>query len=442
MHSHAVQRAKVRVEDGLSLVGRKTVVSDQELSLAEEAGSHLPVTIHVKEELLDLVETHAHANLPRMHALVKALAPWRPVRLARRLALGYPGGTPTSREGHMRRWLLALSTTVLVVVVLAGIRPVGAQSFYEGKTVRIIVGLAPGGGFDTYARVIARHIGRHVPGNPAFIVENMTGAGSLIAANHVYKVAKPDGLTIGKFNGSLMLGQVLGQAGIEFDARKFEFIGAAVKEDVVCSLTKASGITSLEKWAASKTPVKLGGIALGASPDNSGRVLKAALGLPVQVVSGYRGTAEIRLAVDSGELAGACWSWESMRATWRAALDAGEVIPVLQVTGRPFPDLPSVPLAVNLAKSDEARRLIEIGLQNSGAFARPFVLPPGTPKDRVRILRRALQETLKDPAFVAEAEKARLTADPVTGEDLEKMVAELFALDADLLAKLKNILLN
>ena len=342
----------------------------------------------------------------------------------------------------MPRSLLVLSTIVLVFAPLAGHRQAAGQSFFEGKTVRIVVGLAPGGGFDTYARVIARHIGRHVPGNPAFIVENMTGAGSLIAANHTYRVAKPDGLTIGKFNGSLMLGQVLGQPGIEFDARKFEFIGAAVKEDVVCSFTKASGITSVDKWSSSKSPVKLGGVAPGASPDNSGRILRAALGLPVQVVTGYRGTAEIRLAVDSGELAGACWSWESMRATWRSALDAGEVIPVLQATGRPFPDLPSVPLAVGLAKSPEARRLIEVGLQNSGAFARPFVLPPGTPKERVQVLRRAFQETLKDPAFVAEAEKAKLTADPVTGEELEKMVSELFTIDAALVAKLKEVLLN
>jgi tripartite-type tricarboxylate transporter receptor subunit TctC len=341
----------------------------------------------------------------------------------------------------MHSWLLALSTTLIALASL-GTRPAEAQSFFEGKTVRVIVGLAPGGGFDTYARMIARHMGKHVPGNPTFIVENMAGAGSLIAANHVYKVAKPDGLTVGKFNGSLMLGQVLGQAGVEFDARKFEFIGAAVKEDVVCSLTKASGITTAEKWMAAKAPVKLGGVAPGASPDNSGRVLKAVLGLPIQVVSGYRGTAEIRLAVDGGELAGACWSWESMRATWRGPLEAGDVVPVVQATGKPFPDLPNVPLAINLAKSDEARRLIQVGLQNTGAFARPFVLPPGTPKERVQVLRRAFQETLKDPAFLAEAQKAKLTLDPVGGDELEKMVGELFTLDPTLLAKLKVILYN
>lgn len=332
---------------------------------------------------------------------------------------------------------------VLVVLILAGTgRPAAAQSFYEGKTIRIIVGLAPGGGFDTYARVIARHMGKHVPGNPTLVVENMPGAGSLIAANHIYKVAKPDGLTVAKFNGPLMMGQVLGQPGIEFDARKFEFIGAAVTEDVACALTKASGITTVEKWMASPTPVKIGSIAPGTSPENTARILKATLGLPIQLVSGYKGTAEIRLAAEGGEVAGACWSWESMRATWRNGLEAGDVIPVLQVTARPFPDLPKVPLAIDLAKTDEARRLIAVGVQNAASFARPFVLPPGTPKDRVQVLRRAFQDTLKDSAFLAEAEKAKLTIGPVTGEELERMVAELFTLDAGLVAKLKAILQN
>src|SRR5439155_27166691 len=190
----------------------------------------------------------------------------------------------------MTRRLLACSTAV-IVLALGGIADAHAQSIFEGKTVRIIVGLAPGGGFDSYARVIARHMGRHIPGTPTIVVENMTGAGSLISANHVYRVAKPDGLTVGHFNGGLFLGQVLGQPGIEFDARKFELIGAAIKEDSVCALSKASGITSVEKWMASKTPVKLGGVAPGGSPDNNARVLKAALGLPIQLVSGYKGTA-------------------------------------------------------------------------------------------------------------------------------------------------------
>lgn len=337
----------------------------------------------------------------------------------------------------MRR-LLALST--LAIVLAAGGGTARAQSFYEGKTVRLVVGFAPGGGFDTYARVIARHMGRHIAGNPTMVVENMTGAGSLISANHLYRVAKPDGLTIGHFNGALFLGQALGQPGIEFDARKFELIGAPMGEDAVCALTRASGVTSVEQWMASKTPIKLGGVAPGGTPDANARILKAALGLPIQLVSGYKGTAEIRLAASSGEVAGACWSWESMRSTWRSALDSGEVVAVLQTSARPFPDLTRVPLAINLAKTQEARQLIKVGIQNAAAFARPLALPPGTPKDRVLILRKAFQDTLKDPAFLAETEKAKLTLDPSTAEELEKMVAEAFALEPALLAKLKDIL--
>ena len=316
----------------------------------------------------------------------------------------------------------------------------GAAPYYEGKTIRLIVGFSPGGGFDTYSRLIARHLGRQIPGNPAIIVENMVGAGSLISANHLYKVAKPDGLSMAHFSGGLFMGQVLGQPGIEFDARKFEFIGAAVSEDVVCALTKASGITSVEKWMAAKTPVKLGGNSPGVTPDNAARIVRAALGLPIQVVSGHKGTSEIRLAVESGELAGACFSWESLKVTWRSALKAGDLMVVLQVVAKPFPDLPNVPLAINLAKTDEARRLLKLGVQDAAEYARPFVLPPGTPKERVELLRKAFRDTLADKAFLAETEKANLKIEPLTGEELVQMVADLGTLDSAFLAKLKKIL--
>ena len=334
----------------------------------------------------------------------------------------------------MKKQSAALGALAIALASLCG--GAQAQSYYEGKVVRIVVGLAPGGGFDTYARVIGRHIGKHIPGNPTVIVDNMTGAGGIVMMNHLYKVAKPDGLTIGHFNGAV----ILGQQGIEFDARKYEYLGAAVKEDVVCSLTKASGITSIEKWRASKTPVKLGGVAPGQTPDNSARILKAALGLPVQVVSGYKGTSQIRLAAESGEIAGACFSWESMRVTWRKSLETGDAFPVVQIVPKAFPDLPKVPLAIDLAKTDEARRLILVGVQNSSAFARPFALPPGTPKDRVQTLHTAFHAVLKDPAFLAETQKANLSIDPVTGEEMRKLVAEVFALDAATVGKLKDAL--
>jgi tripartite-type tricarboxylate transporter receptor subunit TctC len=337
-----------------------------------------------------------------------------------------------------RRWLRLL--VALTVLGVGGTRSEAQSSVFEGKTIRIVVGFAAGGGFDTYARVISRHMGKHIPGNPTIIVDNLPGAGSLISANQLYRVSKPDGLTIGHLNGGLFLGQVLGQPGIEFDARKFELIGAAVKEDVACAFTKASGITSMEKWMASKTPVKMGGVAPGATPDSTARILKVALGLPIQVVSGYKGTAEIRLAAEGGELSGGCWAWDSIKSTWRRGLDDGAVVPVLQVIAKPFPDLPNVPTAMSFAKTDEARRLIQVGVHYTGAFTRPFVLPPATPKDRVQLLRRAFQETLKDKAFLAEAEKTKLGIDPVTGDELEKMVAEVFTLDPTMVAKLKDVL--
>jgi tripartite-type tricarboxylate transporter receptor subunit TctC len=339
----------------------------------------------------------------------------------------------------MKKKLLSF---VIVIIGLTFIPVIASATapFYEGKTIRIIVGFSPGGGFDTYARVISRHMGKHIPGNPTMIVENMPGAGSLILANHLYRVAKPDGLTIGYFGGALFFNQLMGQPGIEFDALKFEFIGAAMKQGLVYAFTKKSGITSIEKWMTSKTPVKIGGFSPGAYSDNGIRIVKAALGLPTQLISGYKGTAEIRLAAESGELAGGCWGWESMRPTWRHSLETGDVVVVLQGVPKPFPDLPNVPVAINLAKTDEARQLIEVGIHYPSIFDRPFVLPPNTPKDRVQILRKALQETLKDKEFLAETEKAKLDLNPVTGEELEKAVAHLFKIDPAMSAKLKEIL--
>jgi tripartite-type tricarboxylate transporter receptor subunit TctC len=154
-----------------------------------------------------------------------------------------------------RMWFYALT---FLSLILPDFLFAAEANFFQGKTVRIVVGTSPGGGFDVYSRALARHMGNYIPGNPTFLVENISGAGHRIAANHVYKVARPDGLTIGNFFGGLLVGQVLGYSGIEFDAVKFEYIGVPVKDNPVCAFTKASGITSYERWTAAKTPVKLG----------------------------------------------------------------------------------------------------------------------------------------------------------------------------------------
>jgi tripartite-type tricarboxylate transporter receptor subunit TctC len=335
-------------------------------------------------------------------------------------------------------WLLVGAVAALGLAP----RPTGAQEdVYRGKTLRIVVGFSAGGGFDTFARTFARHVSRHLPGGPAVIVENMPGAGSLIAANHVYKVARPDGLTLGHFIGGLFLGQVVGQPGIEFDARKFEFVGAPARDHVVCAMSKASGITSLEKWLAAPKPVKMGGVAPGSStPDNATRAIKAALGLPIQLVTGYKGTADIRLAVEAGELAGTCFNWGSIRATWRKALDAGELSVVLQLAPRSHPELTGVPLVMDFARTDEARRIVEVAIFTDSAVVRSLTLPPGTPKDRVQLLRRAFAATMGDPAFLADAEKAKLEIEPLAGDELERVVERLFKVEPAMVTRLKSIL--
>ena len=318
-----------------------------------------------------------------------------------------------------------------------------AAPFYEGKTIRIVVGLSPGGGYDLWTRMIARHIGKYIPGRPTVIVDNMPGAGSIIAAHHIYKAAKPDGLTIGHVSGNIFLNQLFKQAGIEFDARKYEYIGAPYADEMVVFVTKASGITSMEKWFNAKTPVRFGGQAPGATfSDNIPRILRVALGLPVKPVSGYKGTTEVRLAIESGELDGNCLSWESGKATWGKALQAGDIIPILQVVPKPNPEIPHVPLAISYAKTDEARQLIEMGGHQLPVFARPFMLPPGTPKERVQILRNAFEATMRDKDFLAEVEKTRMTSKPVTYEELEKAIHGIFDLNPAMVDKLKDVLLK
>ncbi len=332
----------------------------------------------------------------------------------------------------------------LTAVLLGGAwtRFVQAQeSFFKGKTIRIVVGFSAGGGYDIYARAIARHMSQHIPGNPTIVVENMPGAASMISANHVYKVAKPDGLTIGHFIGGLFLQQVLGRKGIEFDARKFEYLGVPIKDTYCIGLTKASGITSLESWLAAKTPLKIGGTAPGSATDDIPAVLQAALGLPLQVVSGYKGTAEIRLAADSGEVAGFVTGWESFKSTWRKSLETGDAFIAVQAVAKPHPELPRVPLAINYAKTEEAKKLIQVGAHDPGTLARPFVLPPGTPKERVQVLRKAFMDTFNDPEFRAEAKKTNLDTGPLSGEEIAKTVENLFKLEAPVIERLKKILL-
>ena len=332
-------------------------------------------------------------------------------------------------------------TAIVISMLSVGDFSFAQTNFYEGKTIRIIVGFSPGGGYDALARMLSRHMPKYIPGHPTILVENMTGAGSLLAANHIYKIAKPDGLTMGHFSGGFAFNQVMGQPGVEFDAQKFVYVGAVARDESAIALTKASGITSKENWLAAKTPLKLGTTGPGAfGTDNVIKVIKAALNLPIQIISGYKGTADMRIAAESGEIDGTTWGWDSMRGTWQKAIESGTVVIVLQTVPKAFADLPRVPLAIDLAKTPEARQLIEVGIHYPSKITKTLALPPATPNDRAQILQKALQETVKDSEFIAEADKAKLGLAPVTADDMKRTVEGIFKLDPGILAKLKTIL--
>jgi tripartite-type tricarboxylate transporter receptor subunit TctC len=335
----------------------------------------------------------------------------------------------------------SLSRASVILALAIPTIPASAQEdFYRGKTIRLIVGLAPGGGFDTYSRVIARHIGKHIPGNPTMVVDNMPGAASLLAANYVYKAAKPNGLTIGNFVGGLAFQQILGLPGVEFDAPKFEFIGVPATDNFMLGVSKSLGINSVEQWKASGTVIKFGGVAPGGGTDDIPKVLKATLGLPLQLVSGYKGTGPVRLAFNAGEVQGACNSLESFKATWRAEMDKGEVVLLVQANLKPHPEVPNVPWAVNLAKTEDAKKMILTSARVNGLLNRFYVLSPGTPKSRVALIRKAFMDTMKDPEFLADTQKAKLDLDAIDGAEIEKQVRELFKLEPTLVAKMKEVL--
>jgi tripartite-type tricarboxylate transporter receptor subunit TctC len=336
---------------------------------------------------------------------------------------------------------ICLLPATIAALILVAIPRAPADEFYKGKTLTFVVGFSAGGGFDTYTRLIARHIGKHIPGNPAVVVENRPGAGSLIAANYLYNQAPRDGTVIGNWIGPLVLQQVLGNKAAKFDGRKFGWLGAPTPDSGVCALTKASGINTMDDWFHSKRPIKIGGTAPGSDTDDVPLLVQAALGLPMKLVEGYAGTSKIRIAAESGEIDGGCWAWQSIKPTWAKALESGEVHIVLQAVEKPLPDLREVPLAMQYAKTDEARALLRLA---NGPYAdgdRPYTVPPGIPQDRLQLLQKAFMETMRDPDLLAEAKKSQLEIDPVDGPTIAKIMAGLYDLSPALKAKLAKLLI-
>ena len=334
----------------------------------------------------------------------------------------------------------------LVIIVIAAAAAISltstaqTQEFLKDKTLTFIVGYSPGGTYDQYTRLIARHINKHVSGNPTRIVENMPGAGGIIAANHLYNRVKPDGLTIAAWASPLILQHVMGNEATKFDGRKVGWVGIPGPYDTACHFNRESGIRTVDDWFAAKRPVKIASIGPGTSLSDVPKLLKAALGLPLDMVEGYKGGAEARLAVESGEVDGLCASWQATKVTWRSQMESGKIRVVLQATLKSHPDLKSVPLAINYAKTDEARTLLRVA-DNVHVYQFPYSVAPGTPPDRLQVLQQGFVKTLRDAELIAEAKKADLEVEPIDGPTTAKTFASLYELNPSLVAKLKEILI-
>jgi len=246
---------------------------------------------------------------------------------------------------------------------------------------------------------------------------------------------------IGNWIGPLVLQQVLGNKAAQFDGRKFGWLGVPTPDSGVCALTKASGINTMDDWFKSKRPIKIGTTAPGSTTDDVPKLVQAALGLPMNIVQGYKGTSRIRLAAESGEVDGGCWAWESIKPTWAKGLQSGEVHIVLQSIDKSHPELKNVPLAKQYAKTDEARALLAVANGPYSQGARPYTVPPGVPQDRLQLLQKAFMETMRDPDLLAEAKKSKVDIDPTDGPTVAKTMAGLYEINPALKSKLAKLLI-
>jgi tripartite-type tricarboxylate transporter receptor subunit TctC len=315
--------------------------------------------------------------------------------------------------------------------------------FYRGKTIKVLVGHAPGGGYDIYSRLIAKHIGKHIPGNPTLVVENMAGAGSLRALNFTYNNAPRDGTFFNSWDGGLVAQQLFGGPGVEFDATKLHFLGAPDGFRYIMTVTKRSGITKFEEiLGPNAKEVVLGGVP-NTKIDASSLLIREVLGAKVKLVTGYEGTAPIRLAMERGEVDGVITSWESLSITNMKDFESGEWVILVQVHDSPIEGLPqkNVPLINDLAKTEEQRLMFKAGVIDPNQYSRPYSLPPGVPEDRARAVEAAFATTMKDKEFLAEAEQAKISINPTSGQRIREMVLSGLQIPPAIRDKLKPILL-
>jgi len=307
-----------------------------------------------------------------------------------------------------------------------------------GKTISIVIGYGPGGGFDTYARVLADHLGRHVPGVRTVVAQNMPGAGSMKAANYVFNVGAQDGTVLGIFNENISLNQVLEPRGMKFDVRKFQWIGRLGTRPTLGIVWRSSGVTTLQD--VTKKEVVLGGTSGSDYGSQVVRALNDFTGTRFRVVHGYKGTAEIYLAMQRHEVMGLSFAAAEEVTLGHPDWLRDKLISVLQINGvARLPAFPDVPTIVELARTPEQRQIMTF-LASKIEIGRSFTAGPGVPKATIATLRKAFDATVRDPKLIADAKKRNVDVSPMSGQDLEKLIAEVLAIKPDLVEKMKKIL--
>lgn len=315
--------------------------------------------------------------------------------------------------------------TLVALLVLGASLPAAAQSF-AGKTVTIIVGYKPGGGYDATARLLARHLPKHLPGKPTVIVQNMPGGNSIIAANHMYNVAKPDGLTIGTFNRNLPIAQLTGVQGVKFDVRKFAWIGSAANETTILAIRADLPYKTFDELRKAKEPVVIGSTGPGANTHDFPLLLKDLLGVNLKIVSGYSSSADIMLAVERKEVDGRAGSLTSLRPF----IDRNLVRPVIRARSTE-PGLEKLPVDESFAPNPKAKAIMALRSAPE-QVARPYVLPPKTPDAIVRAMRDAFAKAVKDPELLAEAKKAQMDIQLTSGDEAVKILSEVLQQPKDI----------
>jgi tripartite-type tricarboxylate transporter receptor subunit TctC len=336
----------------------------------------------------------------------------------------------------MRKALFVIALLALAALATAD-RAAAQEEFYKGKTVEVLVGFSPGGGYDTYARALAQFLGKHLPGQPTVIVKNMPGAGSVTLVNYLLNIAPKDGTVFGTFDQSLIVAPLFGGEFAKVDAAKLTWVGSIAKGNTVCVTWHTSAIKTWDDLL--KKPSVFGGTGRQDVRYTQAAMIKNMFGADMKIVTGYKGSSDLRIAMERGEVDATCGdSWTSLKSTAADWLRDNKINILVQFAIESHPEIRDVPLLIDKARTAEDKAALKLlfGAQMAG---RPYAAPPGLPPERLQALRAAFDATLKDPEFLAFTDKAKLEVDPVTGQEIEAAVRDIYQTPPEVIARAKVI---